>query len=485
MTDLKQKNLDTLLAADLPHHPEIFLDSILGANLWCRQREIAESVWKYKQTFAQTGNSVGKTWLAGRLALTFFYCWATTGERTRVIIVGAKFDQLRMQTWAEVRSAYTGSKFPLGGDLRARELFLDPNSQDSYIGIFGTDKDNPERIQGFHAPNLLIISEESSVLDDKIAEALESCATSANSRMLFIGNPIRTAGFFYNRCTDPANDSLREAGIRNVIEISTLEAPPHIADPDWVESKRSDWGEHSPMWQARILGKFPLSSDDAVIPLGAIEEACSKERLDFIRPDPTMRSFAMDIARGGDDSVIVRLDGDYVADIRARKTRNTEDATDWFNEAWLDWKGKCAIDENGLGGGPCDQLRNRHIPVKGWVSQRKARNTERFANLKSEMLFSLRERFLDGMIALPNSKHLERMKSDLSGYTWKFDAKGRVITIDPPRSPDFGDALLMAHWRQVCGIAQLSLETGGESVLGKSIHTSSDTIAGNMLSREF
>jgi phage terminase large subunit len=437
-----------ILAADLPNHPEIFIEQFLGTELWHRQREIVRSVWEHKQTFVPTGQSVGKTYLAGRLALAFLYTQALNGERTRVIVVGAKFDQLKMQTWNEVRTAYHDSRWPLGGELRARDLLLSKERQDSYIAIFGTDKDNPERIQGFHAPNLLIISEESSILDDKIAEALEACATQENNHMLFIGNPIRLSGFFYDRCTDPNLDELKAKGLRNVIRISTLEAPAHVADPDWVEAKRIDWGEDGPIWQSRILGQFPQAAEDAVIPFEAVEAACAEERLNYVRPDPDDRAWAMDIARGGDDSALVRLDGDYLADVRARKTPNTEDAVDMCVEAWKDWQGKGAIDENGLGGNPYDRLRNKHIPIRGWVSQRKARNSERFANLKAEMLWSLRERFIEGMIAIPKSRYTERLKADLTGYRWQYDNKGRTQIIDPSRSPDFGDALLMAHWRQ-------------------------------------
>jgi len=484
LDDRVQKQLKALEAVDFSNRPDIFVEDILGAKLWYRQREILDSVWQYQQTYVPTGNSVGKTWLAGRLALAFFYCWAWTQERVRVIIVGAKFDQLRMQTWAEVRAAYTNSKFPLGGDLRARELFLNPQSQDSYVGIFGTDKDSPERIQGFHAPHLLIISEESSSLEGQIAEALESCCTSANSHMLFIGNPLHNHGFFHDRCTDPRNEDFKRDKIRNVIQVQTLEAPPHVADPKWVESKRQEWGENSTLWQVRILGQFPSSGEDAVIPLEAVEAAFTKERIDYIRPDNQKRAIAMDIARGEDDSVIMGLSGDYVNLVRCKKTPNTETATDWFIEAIRDFGGKSVIDENGLGGGPYDRIRNAHIPIRGFIAQRKAANQERFANLKSEVLFSLRQRFIDGMIAIPESKWSERMKSDLAGYTWKFDNKGRIQTIDPPRSPDFGDTLIMAHWGQTRGISHLALETGGEGAVGRSAETG-ETIVGNIFEREY
>jgi hypothetical protein len=33
----------------------------------------------------------------------------------------------------------------------------------------------------------------------------------------------------------------------------------------WVEEKRKEWGEGSPLWQAKVEGEFPDLSDDTLI----------------------------------------------------------------------------------------------------------------------------------------------------------------------------------------------------------------------------
>jgi len=57
------------------------------------------------------------------------------------------------------------------------------------------------------------------------------------------------------------------------------------------------------------------------------------------------------------------------------------------------------------------------------------------------------------------------LKADLAGYIYEEDRQGRVKIVDPPRSPDCGDALIMAHWRQKMGAGgEISIEVGHGTV---------------------
>ena len=493
------RDLAAFEEANFQNNPIGFITDILGCKLWYRQEEIVDAVWKYKHVYVHSANSIGKTWLAGRLALAYYmgHVGPRKEDETKVIIVGAKFDSLRLQTWAELGAAYYDSTYPIGGRLQARIFHANPEWPKSYIGIFGTDKDNPENIQGFHAANMLIIVEEASKLDSEVMKALEGCAVAGNNHILCIGNPIRTEGIFFDRCTDPNNAELEEKGIRKVIKVSALEAPnivfgkdifPGMPDRTWVEQQKEEYGEESPFYQARVLGEFPTIGEDQIIPLETINQACSDERLERIRIDVDKRVLALDIARKGEDlSAIVGLSGDYVELLIARRLIDTTVTRDWFKQAWMDWRKKAdtVIDENGLGGGPFDELRKDHVPIRGWVSQSKAHNSERFADLKSEVLWSLRERFIDGMIAIPDSKFSRRLCNDLAGYRYEFDNKGRIKSIDPTKSPDLGDALVMAHWMQNGGKISLKFEVAEKRVEDKIDLGGFDKIASSIVNRDF
>ncbi|HUT62233.1 MAG TPA: hypothetical protein VNA25_30715, partial [Phycisphaerae bacterium] len=144
----------------------------------------------------------------------------------------------------------------------------------------------------------------------------------------------------------------------------------------------------------------------------------------------------------------------------------------WFRQAWRDWGGVAAIDANGLGGGPFDEIRAEYpeMHTRGFVSQSKARKADRFSNLKTEAAWDLRERMIDGNYAIPDGPHRDRLKKDLMGYLWEVDKQGRIKIVDPPHSPDYGDAAIMAHWRQTgSGLAEFDVVVGHrESIVSKA-----------------
>ncbi|HFB06919.1 MAG TPA: hypothetical protein ENJ92_00580 [Chloroflexi bacterium] len=395
---------------------------------------------------------------------------------TIVAVFGPKFEQLQKTFWHQLQDAYHSSKYPLGGDMRSHDYYPSQKRYPrNWISIFSGKKEDVENLQGHHCQNLLVIVDEASRMDPEILEALESCVTSKNSRILCAGNPLRLSGPFYEHCNDPRNDELKALGLRNVIHGSALESPNYIYDKEifpgmatrnWVNEQKEKYSEQSAYYQARVLGIFPKNPENCLIPLWAIEEACTRGDEQAIRADDNDRVVAMDIARQGkDQSVIIGLAGDLVTGIRAKHTPDSIVAADWLWTTWKDWGGKVAIDENGLGGGPYDYLRGiKRVPVRGFIAQRAAQNNERFANLKAEAGWSLRKRFVDGMIAIPPSEHRDRLKADLAAYLIDEDNRGRTKIVDPSRSPDFGDALLIAHWCQNSSkLGQLDIEMGKSS----------------------
>ena len=479
MNNLEQVS-KLLYDLDLPHYPERLPMNILGETIWEKQIEILQASFAFKETLVYTGNAVGKTFIGGRLILAFLLAFSPLygyePGTTKVIVVGPKFEQIRKQIWGELQAAWykLGKNIDLGaGKLQAHDLILGPNW---YAGIFAVDKENPEKIQGYHAPNFLAIIEEATGVPDEVREAIQGCATSANSHIVAFTNPLRLSGWMYESCVDPKNLELESKGIRKVIQVSCLDTPnfilkedvvPGVMSHEVIEQRRLEWGEGSPMYQARIEGRWPTAADDALIPYEWVEAACTEDRLSKVMRNEERKVCAMDIARTGDDlTVMLHLDGDVVSHIRAGRTPNVMKAALMFKEAHSDWGGHAVIDENGLGGGPYDKLKYElHVPIRGWISQRKADEAfkERFTNLKAQVGWELRERFREGTIAIPPGPHRDKLKNDLIGYRVEADMKGRTKVIDPDRSPDFGDALIMAHWLQKRGTSNDAVVTGAKA----------------------
>ena len=61
-------------------------------------------------------------------------------------------------------------------------------------------KDNPESLQGFHAPagRLLFLLEEASGVDDVVFEVARGALASQGAKVVMVGNPTRNSGYFYS-----------------------------------------------------------------------------------------------------------------------------------------------------------------------------------------------------------------------------------------------------------------------------------------------
>ena len=123
------------------------------------------------------------------------------------------------------------------------------------------------------------------------------------------------------------------------------------------------------------------------------------------------------------------------------------------------------VDENGVGGGVCDRLKETGAPVYGVQFGRRAPHPARFANLRSEIFWELRRLMNDRLIALPDD---ETLAAQLLSLRYDVSSSGQV-KLESKRetrkrgipSPDRADALTLAFMRP----PSLQIWTGNEPFL--------------------
>lgn len=276
---------------------------VLGRGpYWWRQRQVARSVVTHQSTLVPAGNAVGKSYLAAGLLLWFLY------EHPGCLVVSTAPTQTQLEEvlWKEVRRAHSTSFANLWGDVLKNPLKIDLGEGWQALG-YSTTK--TERLSGHHASDLLAIIDESSGVAPEIIEAIDSLNP---SRLLMIGNPLRPEGPFYERCQRSIENP---NGLVNTITIPSTDSPDIIngvprslrglADRNWIEKARNDYGENSLWWQTHVLAEFPDSGVDSVI---------SRQWLDLSEKAPHVRGgwprTAIDLAEGngGDRSVVMTGD---------------------------------------------------------------------------------------------------------------------------------------------------------------------------------
>lgn len=162
----------------------------------------------------------------------------------------------------------------------------------------------------------------------------------------------------------------------------------------------------------------------------------------------------VDVARFGDDrTVIVTRNGDVIDEVFAYRGIDTMQTVGQVITAIEAYNPDAVfIDVVGIGAGVVDrlnQLRYRVIDVK---SGNKAMNDAKFANVRAEMWWKMRDWIRDrGQI--PVNSQLER---DLTSVTYFFDHRNRVqleskedMKKRKAPSPDMGDALAMTFAQPV------------------------------------
>ncbi len=266
------------------------------------------------------------------------------------------------------------------------------------------------------------------------------------------------------------------------IPYNTEEVPEDLREmllsPLWVEERLHRWVGRAPtpellhkqagessLFTAKVRGLFPDSDTEGVVPLGWVEQAMQRWEIwqESGSPDPIgTRRLGVDVAREGEDETCIATRvGDITIDITRYRKSDTMETAGYVNgklEADPD-NSIAVVDVIGVGGGVVDRLRELDMPVVAFNAAKSAKDlTDRsgelgFTNLRAAAWWNLRE-MLDpskgSRIALPPS---EMLKADLTAPRWRVLSGGKVqmeskddIRKRLGRSPDEGDAVVMAHW---------------------------------------
>lgn len=433
--------------------PVWFVTAVLGQAPWSKQRDILTGVRDHRQTAVRSCHGVGKTHSAAEVVLWFLFCFLNS----RVITTATTWRQVEKLLWHEVNRQYVNARFPLGGHLLNTELKLDDGRY--AIGLSAKPED-AEAFAGHHAPHLLQVFDEASGVHPKIFEAAEGHMTSAGAKRLLIGNPTRTVGEFYDAFHGSRGSYHRiHIGYRDAPAFTGEQVSEEVAaallSREWVDDKRSKWGEGSPLWDVRVEGKFPQVGDDTVIPLGGIEDAQQRELV--ANPAKLPVVIACDVARfGSDETVIgtrvgnqVRMVDRYVGNPTTHTAGRILAEVRRFPPNHV----RVVIDDDGVGGGVTDMLREAvaadvtlsPVQVTGFKGGERAYRDDEYPNRRSELWFQGAE--MMGELDLDDD---DQLAADLSAPRYSFDSHGRRV-VEPKaetkkrlgRSPDRGDMVLL------------------------------------------
>jgi hypothetical protein len=456
-------------------NPVGFVFEHLYGFLWSRQKEMAEAVRDHRQVAVQSCHDVGKTYMAAILTAWWIACHEP-GEAF-VVTLAPTAPQVRALLWRELNRIHRQ------GNLIGRMLTTEWKLENGELVAFGRSPSDtaPTSIQGLHQKYVLVILDEAGGIAKGLWDAVSSMAANEFSRMFAIGNPDDPSTEFHDVCKPGSG--------WHVIKMNAFESPnftgeevpdflrPLLVSPIWVEERKKKWGEDSPIYRSKVLGQFPEQATDGLIPLTAIAAAQARE----LQPHPTEAILGVDVARFGDDhSVAYVRRGAWFRRVFRTGKEDTMKTTGHVIVAIRETGAtKVKIDDTGIGGGVTDRLKElqnglddsdagkdaykllRHVeivPVN--VGEQptvvldpddpRFQQTERYLNLRAELNWAMRQRFIDGDIDIdPADDDLAAEAGDIKYF---FTSRGQIqieAKADLKKrgrdSPDDWDAMVLAN----------------------------------------
>jgi len=426
---------------------------------WYMQRKIIESVMKNKYTTVKSCHASGKSFLAGTTVLLFMEAFVPS----KCLTTAPTNKQVEEVLWAEIRTQFNKANpsYPAHWRCLDRELKID---DDHFALGFATDDEL--NLQGIHGASFLIVVDEAAGVSTNLYNALTTLMTAENSRMLLIGNPDKISGYFFhsheradfNKFTISAFDTpnFTEFGITmDDIRTGEWEAKiagrpmpfPTLATPSWAsESLVNYGGEHSPMFIAKVLGEFPTSAIDTLIPLVYITEAQKSQAT-----TKGTRQWGLDVARQGNDTSVLRYRrGDRLELTQVFHKFELTDLVEWAAHTInrVDKTAPVVVDAVGLGAGVADMLRNHKKFAVYDYQGNSASTDEDCANQRSEFFWHLRKRFVNHQIS---GNIDEETKEELCAMQYTIErgkvrvGKKAIIKKIINRSPDKADSLMLVY----------------------------------------
>lgn len=412
-------------------HPEFWVEEVLDCKLWGKQREILAAVMESPRVVVRSCEASGKSFVAACAALYFIYNFSPA----TVITTAPTFRQVQSILWREIAQRYGMARIKLDGKLTDVKLDIEEN-----CFAIGLSTDMPERFQGFHNQNILVIGDEASGLGEAVYRAIENPLATGNAHLLLIGNPTQGSGPFrdcfssalYRKFHISAFDTpnftkfgitiedIRSGMWKEKVEKHIMPCP-YLVEPAKVAERYAEWGESSFMFQVFVLGEFPEAGVNNVFRLSDIEAAMERE----VKAEGDVVA-GLDIARYGDDQTVygTKQGNHYFPMISWSHAELTHTAGRVLRQVEKDKPKVLNVDVVGVGAGVVDMLKHEvKCQLTEFNAGAKAIDKERFGNRRAELYFRLQRQLEEGEIQLPKD---ERLKGQLADIRYRYDQKGKL-----------------------------------------------------------
>ena len=437
-----QENPFIKLMARYRDDPVAFAREVAGIEPDEWQVELLDAVAApaIRRISVRSGHGVGKS--TGVALAAVWHVLMRVPSKT--VVTAPTSSQLFDACFAEMKNVAKRLKPPFDNllELKSDRIELKSHPESTFISCRTSRAEQPEALAGVHSPSVLLIADEASGIPSSVFEAASGSMSGHSATTILTGNPTRNTGFFYD-----THNRLRDDWY--TMHVSCVDSP--RVSEDFVEDMKRRYGEDSPAYHVRVLGNFPPSEEDTVIPVSLIEHAMAN---DIKVHEDTIAIWGLDVARqGGDASVLCKRQGPVIHPLTVWRNLDLMQLTGAVKAEYdamppSKRPAEIIVDSNGFGAGVLDRLRELGLPARGLNVSERAMAKDTYLNLRAELWFKMKM-YLEGMdVSLPRD---DALYAELAAPRYHFTSAGKlqVESKDSMKkrgvaSPDRADAVALS-----------------------------------------
>lgn len=293
---------------------------------------------------------------------------------------------------------------------------------------------------------LMIIVDEGKSIQDVFFDALDRCRP---TRYLVASSPGEPIGRFYDFFYTWKDRFKNDDGTFNIFSASYKDCPHLYEDKNkrkWIEQDILLRGRDDAFVRSSAFGEFAQSGSNMVFNMFKVDESMSGMIKHY---DSDTIRYAVDLSGGGDETVGgLRRGNTGEIDFLSHESDAVLLAHDLIIRfQYHNLKAhQISVDDGGLGDPICDYLAS-----KGWSVNRvkfggRAKNPEKYLNVRSEMFFELSQNVTQGNIALPRD---DQLREQLGWQKYRLGEDQKLALLAKkymPKSPDRADTMAMLFY---------------------------------------
>jgi len=420
--------------------PVLFVKEVLGVEPDEWQKDFLNAVASGERKISiRSGHGVGKSTTASWAMLWFLL----TRYPVKVVVTAPTSAQLYDALFAELKR-WVKELPPTIQDLldvKQERIELKASSTEAFISARTSRAEQPEALQGVHSENVMLVADEASGVPEAVFEAAAGSMSGHNALTILLGNPVRSSGFFFethNRLKD-------EWWTKRV----SCEDSARVSQ-EYIDDMKSRYGEESNAYRIRVLGEFPRSDDDTIIPMELLESAKHRDTRAY---EDAPIIWGLDVARfGSDSSVLCKRQSNVVHTLERWRNLDLMQLTGAVVAQYeaCDHKSRPAeilVDSIGLGAGVVDRLMELKLPARGINVSESPAMGGTYLNLRAELWHKAKAWLEKRDCKIPNNEDLIGELATVR-YTFTSNGKIKIESKDDIRkrglkSPDMADAFVL------------------------------------------